>query len=258
MKIYIHHYRKPDICRVLKALPRVIYRALGKVTICRVPTERHSATKRHSAKICFAECLFTDTRHTCLCRVPRGQHSAHSLTCTLRTLAAPVACHGRYCLPSATQLALGKHYHVTQPLNVTVIICWVSGCGTRQRFINAECNYNGTRRSLNLCRVPSIWHSAKFSTRPVRPSRSPVHLSVRPVSTFLPSAAWHTAKVCRVPEKRHSAKPASPVEEMPCALRRVLHSANNLPSVFRPVTLGKVRESGSACVSFHSCLGAIQ
>ena len=99
----------------------------------------------------------------------------------------------------------------------------------------AECGQVGTRRSLNLCRVPSIWHSAKFSTRPVRPSRSPVHLSVRPVSTFLPSAAWHTAKVCRVPEKRHSAKPASPVEERSCALRRVLHSAKNLPSVFRPL-----------------------
>ena len=98
-----------------------------------------------------------------------------------------------------------------------------------------ECGQLGTRRSLNLCRVPSIWHSAKFSTRPVRPSRSPVHLSVHPVSTFLLSAAWHTAKVCRVPEKRHSAKPASPVEERPCALRRVLHSANNLPSVFRPL-----------------------
>ena len=102
----------------------------------------------------------------------------------------------------------------------------------------------------------------------------------------LPSAAWaalgnkchvrHTSphtpvtKVCLVPEKRHSAKPASQVEERPCAFRRVLHflprflsffeyvkkmsEANFfprfLPSVFRPlpsvVTLGKVRESGSA------------
>ena len=158
-----NHYRKPDICRVLKALPRAIYRALGKVTICRVPTEKHSATKRHSAKkICFAECLFTDTRQTCLCRVPRGQHSAHSLTCTLHTLAAPVACHGRYCLPSATQLALGKDYHVTRPLpiatNVTVIVCRVPGCGTRQRFINAECNYNGTRHSDSL---PSVLFSSR-------------------------------------------------------------------------------------------------
>jgi len=117
------HYRKPDICRVLKALPRAIYRALGKVTICRVPTERHSATKRHSAKICFAECLFTDTRQTCLCRVPRGQHSAHSLTCTLHTLAAPVACHGRYCLPSARKGTLGKH-----------LFAECHAAGTRQRL----------------------------------------------------------------------------------------------------------------------------
>jgi hypothetical protein len=104
-----HHYRKPDICRVLKALPRAIYRALGKVTICRVPTERHSATKRHSAKICIAECLFTDTRQTCLCRVPRGQHSAHSLTCAPQTPTAPVTRHGCYCLPSARKGTLGKH-----------------------------------------------------------------------------------------------------------------------------------------------------
>jgi len=141
------HYRKPDICRVLKALPRAIYRALGKVTICRVPTERHSATKRHSAKICFAECLFTDTRQTCLCRVPRGQHSAHSLTCTLHTLAAPVACHGRYCLPSARKGTLGKH-------------------------LFAECHAAGTRQTLSRhaavkryrYRLPSarLWHSAKI------------------------------------------------------------------------------------------------
>ena len=148
------HYRKPDICRVLKTLPRAIYRALGKGTICRVPTERHSATKRHSAKICFAECHAGSTRHTAsrvrcirsprplpvtaviVCRVSARGHSANTS------------------LPSATQLALGKDYHVTRPLpiatNVTVIVCRVPGCGTRQRFINAECNYNGTRHSDSL------------------------------------------------------------------------------------------------------------
>jgi len=151
------HYRKPDICRVLKALPRAIYRALGKVTNCRVPTERQSATKRHSANLplpsaclqtlgkpAFAECHAGSTRHTAsrvrvrspcplpvtaviVCRVPARGHLAN------------------ISLPSATQLALGKHCHVTRPLNVTVIVCRVPGCGTRQRFINAECNYNGTR-----------------------------------------------------------------------------------------------------------------
>jgi len=103
----------------------------------------------------------------------------------------------------------------------------------------AECQKTGTRQRTKLRRVPSIWHSAKFSTSPVRQFAVPFASStVRPsvpFQLFLPSATWHTAKVCRVPEKRHSAKPASPVEERPCALCRVLHSANNLPSVFLPL-----------------------
>ena len=109
------HYRKPDICRVLKALPRAIYRALGKVTICRVPTERHSATKRHSAKICFAECHAGSTRHTAsrvrcirsprplpvtaviVCRVPRSWHSAKTITS-----------RGRYPLPRMLPLSFAE------------------------------------------------------------------------------------------------------------------------------------------------------
>ena len=95
-------------------------------------------------KPAFAECHAGSTRHTAsrvrvrspcplpvtaviVCRVPARGHLAN------------------ISLPSATQLALGKHCHVTRPLNVTVIVCRVPGCGTRQRFINAECNYNGTR-----------------------------------------------------------------------------------------------------------------
>ena len=151
----------------------------------------------------FAECQSGSTRRSLnSCRVPDGWHSAKSQTS-----------------PSASVAALGK----------------------ARNF--AECCQLGTRRSLNLRRVPRVWHSAKFST----PSRSavlfvPFARSVRqfasssvPFQLFLPSAAWHTAKVCRVPEKRYSAKPASPVEERSCALRRVLHLAKKLPSVFRPL-----------------------
>ena len=163
---------------------------------------------RHSAKQLifyllekgFAECIYLVTRRSLkLRRVPKAWHSAKSQTS-----------------PSASVAALGK----------------------ARNF--AECCQLGTRRSLNLCRVPRVWHSAKFST----PSRSavPFARSVRqfsclsvPFQLFLPSAAWHTAKICRVPEKRHSAKPASPVEERSCAFRRVLHSAKKLPSVFRPL-----------------------
>ena len=90
----------------------------------------------------------------------------------------------------------------------------------------------GTRQSLNFCRVPRFWYSAKFST--FRSVRQFACSSV-PFQLFLPSAAWHTAKVCRVPEKRHSAKPALPGDEMPCALRQVLHSAKMLSCVIRPL-----------------------
>jgi len=141
------HYRKPDVCRVLKALPSARYRALGKVTICRVPTKRHLAKSRHSANIGFAECLITNTRQTHLCRVPHGQHSAHSLTCAPQTPAAPVTRHGRYCLPSARKGTLGKH-------------------------LFAECHAAGTRQRLSRhaavkryrYRLPSarLWHSAKI------------------------------------------------------------------------------------------------
>ena len=150
--------------------------------------------------------------------------------------------------------------------------------GTYPNF--AECRPGSTRQSSKLRRVLPVWHSAKFESlpsatrlalgevfdpvpfgrpvRPVHPFRSPVCCCPSRFNFFLPSAVWHTAKVCRVPEKRHSAKPASPVEERPCALCRVLHSAKKLPSVFRP--LPSVPESGSAsrwrdaCVSYYILL----
>ena len=111
----------------------------------------------------------------------------------------------------------------------------------------AECQKRGTRRRSKLRRVLYIWHSANFGSLlsatspalgevplPSRPIRS-VRRSAVPFHFFLPSAVWHTAKICRVLEKRHSALPFSPVEERPCALRRVLHSATSLPSVFLPL-----------------------
>ena len=120
-------------------------------------------------------------------------------------------------LPSARSVALGKETNF------------------------AECQCGSTRQSSKLRRVLPAWHSAKFESlpsamrlalgkvfdpvpfghpvRPVCPFRSPVCCCPSRFNFFLLSAAWHTAKVYRVPEKRHSAKPASPVEERPCALR---------------------------------------
>ena len=96
----------------------------------------------------------------------------------------------------------------------------------------AECCISGTRRTLDLCRVPRVRHSAKFRSQPI-PSVSFARSAVP--FHFLRSAVWHTAKICRVLEKRHSALPFLLVEERPCALRRVLHSMTSLPSVFLPL-----------------------
>ena len=56
-------------------------------------------------------------------------------------------------------------------------------------------------------------------------------------------------QVCRVPDKWHSAKLALPVLFMASAVRRVLHSANHLPSVLGglPSVLDtrKFKQSGS-------------
>ena len=156
-------------------LPSAYEKALGKQTtlggrkLCRVPATWHSA-KPH-----FAECLNQDTRRTHLCRVPRGQHSATSVTCATQARTRPLQRGRRYSLPSASQCALGKdnHMHRTQPLprchpvatNVTLCEdryrydlpsarlgtlgktfcaeCQLSG--TRQSSVNAECNRSGTR-----------------------------------------------------------------------------------------------------------------
>ena len=128
----LHHYWKPDVCRVPKALPSAQYRALGKITICRVPELCRVLATWHSAKPHFAECLNQDTRQTVsraphtpaharyngaaviLCRVPHSVHSAKTITC---------AAHDRYTV--ATLLPRTLHCAKT----FTVMICRVPGWG---------------------------------------------------------------------------------------------------------------------------------
>ena len=55
---YIVHYRKPVIRRVSEGLPSAKIRALGKLPICRVREEMHSAKGQ------FAECPPGSTRQT--------------------------------------------------------------------------------------------------------------------------------------------------------------------------------------------------
>jgi len=123
-------------------LPSAYEKALGKQTtlggrkLCRVPATWHSA-KPH-----FAECLNQDTRRTHLCRVPRGQHSANSVTCATHARyngAAVILCRVPHSVHSAKTIPCTAHdrYPVATLLpptlhcakTVTVMICRVPGWG---------------------------------------------------------------------------------------------------------------------------------
>jgi hypothetical protein len=50
--------------------------------------------------------------------------------------------------------------------------------------------------------------------------------------------------LCRVPDKKHSAKTPLPARILPCALCRVWHSAKALLSVFRPLPSARDTRQG--------------
>ena len=89
-----HHYRKPDVCRVPNALPSAQYRALGKITICRVSTKNTRQTHDTRRKKTLPSASHVALGKATLCRVPKSRHSAN----------AP--------LPSAAWAALGNKCHV--------------------------------------------------------------------------------------------------------------------------------------------------
>ena len=72
------HCRKTVVRRVPRSLPSTTLRALGKQSICQVPTKKHSAKKDTRQTILFVECLEIGTRQRGVCRVPRGGHSANN------------------------------------------------------------------------------------------------------------------------------------------------------------------------------------
>ena len=111
-----------------------------------------------------------------------------------------------------------------------------------------ECQRSGSRQSHLVCRVPFCLALCKASIN--RRFAGLFALFCRPLCFILPSAYWHTVKLCRVSEKRHSAKMALPSLFLPSAICRVTHSANRSPSVKWPLprvfwALGKLRASRS-------------
>jgi hypothetical protein len=85
----------------------------------------------------------------------------------------------------------------------------------------------GTRQRLNLCRVLLGRHSAKLTPLPS------VVLDTRQRSRLRHPVIVTAAFLCRVPEKKYSAKKALLMHCLPSLLCRVSHSAKPLPSVFK-------------------------
>jgi hypothetical protein len=162
----------------------------------------------------------------------------------------------RESLPSVRAIALGKE---PRP-------------GHRYRFF-AECSGSDTRQRTTLCRVPykalgkapnrgnpsggvfaecPRWHSAKMDSLPSVVDQTlgkgnsfaechPGHLAKAPSPSTVTVTAAFLCRVllalgkplCRVPEKKYSAKTALPMHCMSSPLCRVRHSAKSLPSVFK-------------------------
>ena len=118
---------------------------------------------------------------------------------------------------------------------------------TRHMFIICRVQHSATRNSKNQkylkknsCRVPCRLTLGELTVNGGS-GVTTVYFRREPNCT--------RQNVCRVPDKWHSTKLALPELFMASAIRRVLHSANNLPSVFciLPMfrALGKLKESGS-------------
>jgi hypothetical protein len=134
-------------------------------------------------------------------------------------------------LPSVRTIALGKE---PRP-------------GHRYRFF-AECSGSDTRQRSTLCRVPhkalgkvpdmgtplaDSLPSAVGQTLGKGNSFAECHREHSAKTPSLSPGAVTTAFLCRVPDKKYSAKKALPMYCVPSPLCRVRHSAKTLPSVFK-------------------------
>jgi hypothetical protein len=119
----------------------------------------------------------------------------------------------------------------------------VSIPGHRYSFF-AECRGPGTRQRDTLCRVPqralgkeddkgTHWRIL-CRVSPNTLGRRCLRHSSAVTAAFLCRLLFDTRQsLCRVPEKKYSAKKALPIYCLPSPLCRVQHSAKHVPSVFQ-------------------------
>jgi hypothetical protein len=112
----------------------------------------------------------------------------------------------------------------------------------------AECSGSDTQQRTTLFRVPyqALGKVPDRGTSLVDSLPSAVRQTLGKVNSFAECHPGHSANtpslspvvvtaafLCRVPEKKYSAKTALPMHCMPSSLCRVRHSAKSLPSVFK-------------------------
>jgi hypothetical protein len=153
-----------------------------------------------------------------LCRVPGSYHSAEKQH--LGT--------GKASLPSAVALTLGKEASFVECLQEHSTKKLTKGPAGRPF---AEYRLVDTRQRGYLFAECIRWHSAKA------PSPLPGVVTV----AFLCRVPSDTRQsLCRVPDKKYSAKKSLPMYCSPSSLCRMSHSTNTLPSVFqalRPISV---------------------
>jgi hypothetical protein len=116
--------------------------------------------------------------------------------------------------------------------------------GHRYRFF-AECNGSGTRQRNTFCRVPhqALDKVPDMGTPLADSLSSAVRQTLGKGNSFAECHLGHSAKtlspspgavtiafLCRVPEKKYSAKKALPMHCVPSPLCRVRHSTKTSPS----------------------------
>ena len=137
-----HHYRTRLLCRVPQTLGN---------NFAECSSRRSAQGVSSNGEAGFAECRFSGTRQSfVVCQVVLGKKSVNG------TGERDERDGGR----GLCRVPSGKHSAKIQILLIAEHWALV------EVLDFAECFQTGTQRSLDLCRVLDVWHSAKFQTSP--------------------------------------------------------------------------------------------
>ena len=145
--------------------------------------------------------------------IPKIEHSLPENMCLpcafLFAVCSISSTRQTHCLPCAYQKRSGQRTAAAAGMATAAGVGATAGCGR-------QCSSGGVRGGVG---VPSGPHGFFYL-----------------LFIFLPGVEKYTRQpLCRVPDRRHTAKDLFTDTCMPCALCRVLHTAKALPCVFRPL-----------------------